>query len=698
MNKSGDNSILQLGKVSFPSLDATTRFALSWPVEVWTVQLPLPKKVRGEKDNVFEHFLESWLSVTDNPADRTPEAVSKATGIPFDFLVMLFRHLRDVERLDSTNRPREAFVEEKNEVDEDSFEFATAYIFRDRIGGRLLHEVKVLGNGEQLSRSREVFEGWRVPHKVKISDAIRAQPLLKPTEKEVIREFAIMRRRLGESFPAVAEISANRVTINPQPQMFRLYTEADYSQITDDYRVADPFGRGLWSPTLQEAFNLYLQKPESEELRQKLQESSKWHRENKSRSRFSDRARSLYPAVVESLTPRSGEAYLRVQSLYAAMENAFWYYCRERGDDRDIAAELSNVPYDEQTRIFADSARYCGFEIPEADEDSQIKTLPFVLSEEVDLYRRFGQVRWRIVLSIALVMARRDPASQRLSMIARYQQKVKGTDEIVFDGRQFLSMMGEMEEIRKKYSHGAETVGESRSKTKYEDVVLDLVSILLPEIGRVNKDVNLPIGSIGLRQCARLRLTEYYSGVFPSNGIFQKLMSAECFFLDKIQGAEDDIEVDATHGFGDVIAPAIEELLRSAVGRLRIKDHSAEKAIAEARRHLVAFEDVEGAVENELITGENGPRMDIIKKALMGQPSSLGALLVVFLAKSGEKKLRRFATSHRDFVTCMDRVLQWRGHGNFSVKATVKDVRMVRKEAYASIKDFLIQEMEDSVS
>ncbi len=134
------------------------------------------------------------------------------------------------------------------------------------------------------------------------------------------------------------------------------------------------------------------------------------------------------------------------------------------------------------------------------------------------------------------------------------------------------------------------------------------------------------------------------------------------------------------------------------MGRLRIKDHSAEKAIAEARRHLVAFEDVEGAVENELITGENGPRMDIIKKALMGQPSSLGALLVVFLAKSGEKKLRRFATSHRDFVTCMDRVLQWRGHGNFSVKATVKDVRMVRKEAYASIKDFLIQEMEDSVS
>ncbi len=698
MKKSGDNSILQLGRVSFPPLDETTRFALSWPVEIWTVQLPLPRKIRGEKDNVFEHFLESWLSVTDNPAERTPEAVSKATGIPLEFLVMLFRHLRDVERLDSTNRPREAFVEEKNEEDEDSFEFATAYIFRDRIGGRLLHEVKVLDNGEQLSRSREVFEGWRIPYKVKISDEISAQSLPRPTEREVMREFAIMRRRLGESFPAVAAISASRITVNPHPQMFRLYTEADYSQITDDYRVADPFGRELWSPVLQEAFNQYLQKPESEELRQKLQENSKWRRENRSRSRFSDRARNLYPAVVDSLTPRSGEDYLRVQSLYAAMENAFWYYCRERGDDRDIAAELSNVPYDEQTRIFAESARYCGFEVPDADEDGQIKTLPFVLSEEADLYRRFGQVRWRIVLAIALVMARRDPASQRLSMIARYQQKTKGTDEILFDGRQFLVMMDEMEMIRKKYSHGAETVGELRSKTKYEDVVVELIAILLPEIGHVSKDSDFTSGSIGLRQCARLRLTEYFSGAFPSNEIFQKLMSAECFFLDKIQDAEDALEVDATHGFGDVIAPAVEDLLREAVARLRIKNHSAETALSEARRHLVAFEDVGGSVGNELITGENGPRMDIIKKALMGQPSSLGALLVVFLAKTGEKKLRRFAASHRDFVACMDRVLQWRGHGNFSVKATVEDVRKVRKEAYASIKDFLIQEMEDSIS
>ena len=320
---------------------------LGWPVDAYRIFVPVVGEdgIEGGQ-NPFERLIISVVAL-ENPLVNSDRILADMTCLPEDFVHDIVLRLAGNGVLEEDGfklRPEfkaKYLAARANPREVESAELETAFIFRDAVTGRMLPNMKLLGD-----RPIETLDYDTVAKRRPIMIHRAQQAFPAPNAKDVRRVIAAVRRR-GRDYGGRINIpSYARCDIIETPERYFLLCPIGVRRSDGEERIGDPFGMG-YSLVLEAAFEDAL--ASDGKLLQKISEwksrLEQGDEEAESKAQASalpyndEHVGSAYPHLANALKL----AYTRnnIRDLYAVLEWGFYYHLAD--DAQAIVLSINSM-------------------------------------------------------------------------------------------------------------------------------------------------------------------------------------------------------------------------------------------------------------------------------------------------------------------------------------------------------------------
>ena len=664
--KLGDNPIGGGGRTFFTEESLVGREAyLGWPVDAYRIFVPVSGEdgIDGDQ-NPFERLVISVLAM-ENALVNSDRMLADMTCLPEDFIHNIVLRLTgkgviSTERLKLTAEFKAKYLKTKaDSCAVDATELKTAFVFRDAVTGRMLPNIKLLGD-----KPIETLDYDTVARRRPIMIRRAQQVFPPPNAKDVRRVIADMRRR-GRDYGGVINIpSYARCDIIEAPELYYLLCPIGVRRSDGEERIGDPFGMG-YSLVLEAAFEQAL--ADDDRLREKITE---WEvRLEQSDDELSEKvAEKQLPynsKHIESVYPHLASAlrltYTRnnIRDLYAALEWGFYYHLVE--DAQAIVLSVNSMSASEFTKAVNHTLARLGWENQKAPCAKPVpgKIIDFETGRNTEF-----------PVSLAIMLA---CEGGKGTLLDRLNKEF---------GIGFLKKMFAMRELRDTKRHGVKL-------DRSQDIAFDearpfaekVLRLALPDI-QFAEGAALPTDN-DTKTDEKIRATNNLHTIYGRKAVREFPGEVKEHLLEAQKewnktGAEDNVvdavvEVGAAmqamivHVLGDYISPKVENPVNAA----------------KCRALKAGFLDFPDEVYG-------GVKPDRIRNGLRGRISTLGVAGVILALCVDEDSLSSVAGRMPNLFRFIAEVHSVSGHGGMSVSLSEEQRRKWQK----SVKKFIETLME----
>lgn len=641
--KLGDKPIGVGGRALFTEETLVGREAyLGWPVDAYRIFVPVSGEDGIEGDqNPFERLVISVLAM-ENALVNSDRMLADMTCLPEDFVHDIVLRLTGKgviceDRLRLTSDFRAKYLKAKANSDEiEATELQTAFVFRDAVTGRMLPNIKLLGD-----KPIETLDYDTVAKRRPIMIRRAQQTFPPPNAKDVRRVIADMRRR-GRDYGGVINIpSYARCDIIEAPEQYYLLCPIGVRRSDGEERIGDPFGMG-YSLVLEAAFeqaladdNRLLEK--ITEWKSRLEQSDDELNEKASEKQLPYNGKhieSAYPHLASALRL----AYTRnnIRDLYAALEWGFYYHLAE--DAQAIVLSVNSMSASEFTKAVNHTLARLGWENQRAPS---VKPVPGKIID----FETGRNTEFPVTLAIMLACE-----GGKGTLLDRLNKEF---------GAGFLKKMFAMRELRDTKRHGAKL-------DRSQDIAFDEVRPFAEKVLRLTlSDIQFAEGAVlptdnDAKTDEKLKATNDLHAIYGRKAVREFPGEVKEHLLEAQKewnktGAEDNVvdavvEVGAAmqamlvHVLGDYSAPKVENAVKAA------------KCRALGAGFSDFPEDVYGGI-----------KPDRIRNGLRGQISTLGVAGVILALCADEDSLSAVAGRMPELFAFIAEAHHVSGHGGKSV-------------------------------
>ena len=623
---------------------------LYWPADAFRITFPSPPSLNTEV-NVFERLV---LRLLEQGTTRTEEALASEACLDIDFLRTVVRQLQDKGFLDGALRPDAEILKKLGLASgEKACEtYATAIVFRERLGGKILPYIHVISDAMPLRNAEYQNEGEGTINLGRFAEKSVSRPPKRSEIRVLLRSLSERAQLHGIDVPLpniglVNVESRSEVVVLQCALMFE-----DFGRFV----VTNPFGAG-YSAMLGDVLIQY--RTRSSELNQLLESCesrfSKWDVAVKesARDRVSRDTRRRYPHVADALQ----FDFLTAANVYDAFEwSLFYATCHAPIDDVLFMLEEAFRKDDLPKRLF-DAASRVGFTLNKGD-GGPIQFAPIRPGRILD-YRE-GKAEMNTVLAISLFQAAIHPDEAPFAKLAQAMPDF------------FLRVQGLRQE-RNAQRHGGKRSG-ARRDTADADWVITAIQTLLPDA--VIK-TDLPESGKYMRGfhnriVFRMRLQSRFGF-----SLFSRLTETQIANLIVAeQNAEIPLDDADRQPFATGVCAALESVLRNRIQSADFRSNLAEGEFDAAlfkRTKLLGLSDV---LSRPCFNLQIRNR----KNAAAGNPTSLGGCVLCFVAREDEDTLCMLTDRIPRWVETIADLLDLRGHGNEARPLPKSRVTQIRDE------------------
>jgi hypothetical protein len=602
---------------------------IGWPVASYRVTLPRSVTVSGYQLNPFEKVVLELLHVLGNIDIST---IAQETSIPDGMVRSVVLKLRDQGLIDENNSVLNS--QSENFLLSHVETYSTAIVFRELVGGNVLPFVHSLNKNSALE-TRDL----RLDRVIGQSrEYLHVGP---PSTREVLTAIEVMKRRARAHNKALSVPLVEQIRVNKRPEHHHLACSIFIGKHDADFRILDPFGIGF-SQVLETSFARRLEDDE------RIQDwMATWHKSLLNRSKISrgdsrsvdmlvvDGEIEAYSKLIKALTPAAGAAFRSSSSIYASLEWALFYSCAANEPETAIDT-LSHIPNDSYSEFLASAARRIGFSMPQRNFRLLSK------GKFTDFLKQKAEME--TVLVISLIQADSNP-----------QHRLREVAQLFPD---FIQLIDALKHHRSRQGHGNSSETIEDTELISDQMMRAVIGTLLPAVHFDAKQNPIEMGAqADLRLQARSHLIELLGyEVFGRIGLSARssLMNAEKFLCE----SNDD---DDARSFVSDLYSALQAVIRKLVNESTLSEAPTSNLIEAAQKRAIQCH--MGALPVSLQTVS----LRRVKSALAGDDPTLGALVLAMILRVDPLVLERVAIDQEDFLSCIDDVIQRRGHANESV-------------------------------
>jgi len=629
---------------------------LAWPVNVYRLTLPKVSE-DSERLNAFERII---LKLIDTSGMTDETILAEETCLSRDLVHCILLRLQDKGYIDEYNR---IIQQQRNKwagSDHDHMIFVTACLFRELATGKILPYLHIFDDRNPLKKKEEE----RSFRKIRWEEAHRKST---PTPRDVISALRAMQKRSVAFNSEYRMPSVQQITIMEDAELYYLDCPIAIQKYDGEFRIADPFGKG-YSLVLESAFNRLVEKDSrlgnwllhwKRNLSNPRQDK---HALDQREPYNNETNQGRYPKLISNLRVRRHRQFRSIEQIYSALEWALFYVCAQRRYASAVQL-LKLTNQSEHPTLLQKAAETLSFQLPE-------RGLFPVREGKLNNFLE-GKAELNTVLSIAILMAAEDTSHPLRQIASLYPD--------------FILRLIEIKKERDESAHGA---GRRRSRDVelLEDTFMrNVVATLLPSIRfadghSTNMDDEAITDSL---LDARVSIqSEFGFALFNSFGVNlqDRLIAAEQFWLSFKDGD------DALAFVSDVYA-ALQSAFRRSVTGLLAPDISD---IRDSEYVVTAQTKVKQCGLGELPKCLRTVKRSAICETLLGNDQTLQSCVIAFLLTSDTEALNEIERMHPSFIQDVALVVERRGHGNEPLLLPKKDIRLLRKAAYSTIKTLLV--------
>lgn len=619
-----------------------------WPADAFRITFPSSPGLNAEV-NVFERLI---LRLLEQGTTRSEEALACETCLDKDFVRTVVRQLQDKGFLDASLRPDVESLQKLGLVTgQNGFEtYATAIVFRERLGGQILPYIHVVSDSTPLRNAEyqdaEAINLW------KFSEKRVSRPPKRSEIRVLLRSLSERAQLRGADMP---QPSVGLVNVESRPETVLLQCSLMFEDF-GRHVVTNPFGAGysaLLGDVLIQSRSKFL------ELNQVLESiESRFSRgggdgKKSSEDRVPIETRKRYPRVADALR----YDFLTAANVYDALEWALFYAsCHAPIDDVLFMVEDAFRRDDLPKRLF-DSALRTEFVLDRGD-GRPIQFAPIRPGKILDF--RAGKAEMNTVLAISIFQAAIHPDQAPFAKLARTMPD-------------FFLKIQRLRQERNAQRHGGKRSG-ARRDTAEADWVITAIQTLLPDaVIRTDLAVSEEhTRGFHNRIAHRMRLQSRFGF-----SLFSRLTENQIVNLVvAAQNAEITLDDADRQPFATGVCAALESFLKNRIQSVDFRSNLAgdefEVALS-GRAKLLGLSDILSRPCFNLQTRNR-------KSAAAGNPASLGACILCFIAREDEDILRLLNNRNPRWLETVADLLDLRGHGNEARPLPKSRITQIRDE------------------
>jgi hypothetical protein len=549
--------------------------------------------------------------------------------------------LRTREILDKTNQIAKHSLITPTTKDQ-PIDCATAIVFRELIGGKLIPYIYVVSEESPLL-FRNIDEGkfWKMSH------PSHSETASVPTTREIqnIIRLARKRERIQQQRSLLPDIS--QIQVIEEPEFYYLRCHVGISSNNAKIRVVDPF-LGRMSSELMDGFESRLLKDEAlqrwvDHWRDLLVADQNKRRTDSVGATIEKKSGQLspFPGLMSNLEIPPGDTFRDYKRTYASLEYCL-YYLSERHDRTNTIRTMQWLNENTFESQLKQATEIVGF-------NYEPNLLHCVKRGKLDDYWN-QKAELETVLTICILQAE--------------SEKKHPLRDLASKNPSFLADVIELRYLRGLGSHvGVETPWGSDCK-RWDDFLSETITTLLPNV-KIEDGVAISQldESSNLKLLARNSLAARLGHrclVDVGLSVEEALFRAEVFGNAAARGK---------NAIGFVV-----DLCSALQGVFELICDQNRKATDSLEPHDVLLSRSESRAEEFRIEGFDDSFRTVspkrLSRALRGEDTSLGALIVTFLLSARDGDLMWLAERDPEILRNCSALLKLRGHGNQRVDLT----------------------------
>jgi hypothetical protein len=610
---------------------------LAWPVHAFRLNLPIQRT----GDNSLNPFERVILKLIEIEGFHGEQILAEESCLPSPLVRSILSKLRTRGILDKENQLIER-TGIPSRANDQPIECATAIVFRELIGGKLLPGLRVLSQGSPLE-----FKDFDEGKIRKMHHGSNAGTVSVPSAREVQNIFRLSRKRERIQTRQSLIPNVSQIQVLEEPESYLLRCQVGISSNNAKILVADPFS-GRISRELMDVFETRLLEDEAlqrwvDNWRDRLvADQNKRHTDSDGATTEKKSGQlSPFPGLMSNLEIPPGHTFRDCNRTYASLEYCLYYLSKLHDWTNTIRTMqwLNENTFESQLK---QAAEIVGFSY-------EPNLLHCVKRGKLDDYEN-QKAELETVLTICILQAESDK---------KHPLRVLATKN-----PRFLADVRELRYLRGLGSHvGVKTPWESDHK-RWDDFLSETITTLLPNVKiEIGVAISQLDESSNLKLLARNSLAARLGHrclVDVGSSVEEALFRAEVFgnaaasgknaigfvvdLCSALQGVFELI-CDQNRKATDFLEPPEVLLSRS------------ESRAAEFR--LEGFDDSFRTVSPKRLS-----------RALRGEDTTLGALIIAFLLSARDGDLMWLAERDPEILRNCSELLKLRGHGNQRVDLT----------------------------
>jgi hypothetical protein len=615
---------------------------LAWPVHAFRLTLPT-QRAGGNSLDPFERVILQLIEIGGFQGEQT---LADEACLPSPLVRSVLTKLRTREILDKTNQIAKHLDITPTTKDQ-PIDCATAIVFRELIGGKLIPYIYVVSEESPL-----VFRNFDEGKFWKMSHPSHSETVSVPTTREIqnIIRLTRKRERIQQQRSLLPDIS--QIQVIEEPEFYYLRCHVGISSNNAKIRVADPF-LGRMSSELMDGFESRLLMDEAlqrwvDNWRDRLVSD-----QNKSQSNLigdsnekTPARQNLFPRLMDNLEISPGESSRDIKKTFASLEYCL-YYLSELYEQTNTIRRLQYLDVNNFESQLVQAAEAVGL-IHEPG------FFHFVSHGKLEAYWK-QEAHLNTVLTICILQAE--------------GEKTHALRKLASKNPRFLLDVRELNYLRNSESHVGVPMPWETVHERWGKFLSETVTTLLPN---VKIEDGLAVSQLdyysNLKLLARNSLTARLGHrclVDVGFSVEEALFNAEIF------GNAEAIGKNAS-GFVINLCSALQgvfDLLCALNGKDAGFSESHENLIRRAKSRAYEFR-LEGFDDSFQTVS---PKR--LSRALRGEDTSLGALIISFLLLAKDEDLMWLSECDAEILRNCSELLKLRGHGNQRVELTNQKIQ-----------------------
>ena len=610
---------------------------LAWPVHAFRLNLPIQRT----GDNSLNPFERVILKLIEIEGFHGEQILAEESCLPSPLVRSILSKLRTRGILDKENQLIER-TGIPSRANDQPIECVTAIVFRELIGGKLLPGLRVLSQGSPLE-----FKDFDEGKIRKMHHGSNAGTVSVPSAREVQNIFRLSRKRERIQTRQSLIPNVSQIQVLEEPESYLLRCQVGISSNNAKILVADPFS-GRISRELMDVFETRLLEDEAlqrwvDNWRDRLVADQNKRRTGSGGEAIKKESgqQSLYPSLMSNLEIPPGDTFRDYKRTYASLEYCL-YYLSERHDRTNTIRTMQWLNENTFESQLKQATEIVGF-------THEPNLLHCVKRGKLDDYWN-QKAELETVLTICILQAE--------------SEKKHPLRDLASKNPRFLADVRELRNLRGQESHvGVETPWGSDHK-RWDDFLSETITTLLPNvkiengvaISQLDESSNLKLlarNSLAARLGHRCLVDVGFS-------VEEALFKAEVFGNAATSGK---------NAIGFVV-----DLCSALQGVFELICDQNRKATDFPEPYDVLLRRSESRAEEFRLEGFDDSFRTVspkrLSRALRGEDTTLGALIIAFLLSARDGDLMWLAERDPEILRNCSELLKLRGHGNQRVDLT----------------------------